>query len=112
MKVSSNSGARIGLAEDVSKVFRVKFKVRESLSCLEVFSDIGQLSYVIRTITFPSQDPKRPEEGFDHLFIESADEASVKDQSVYERMPNQTLKLKAVVGRPVSPLRQMGALTG
>lgn len=71
--MSANSGARIGLAEDVAKVLRIKFK-----------------------------DSSKPEEGFDYLYIEPADEAAVKDQIVAERLPNQTLKLIAVIGKKVS----------
>ncbi|PAV62751.1 hypothetical protein WR25_22977 [Diploscapter pachys] len=70
INVSSNSGARIGLADDVSKVFRAKFK-----------------------------NPEKPDDGFDYLYVDSSEESALKDQIVYERMPNGQLKLKAVVGK-------------
>ncbi|GMT36213.1 hypothetical protein PFISCL1PPCAC_27510 [Pristionchus fissidentatus] len=70
VNVSSNSGARIGLAEDVSKVFRVKFR-----------------------------DQSKPEDGFEHLFLESKDAEPILDQIDAEKLPNQTYKLNAVIGR-------------
>lgn len=70
VNVSSNSGARIGLAEDVAKLFHVKFR-----------------------------DQQRPEEGFEYLYLESEDYERVKDQVVSEKLPNGTHRLIAVVGR-------------
>ncbi|CAI4232601.1 unnamed protein product [Auanema sp. JU1783] len=70
LNVSCNSGARIGLAEDISKTFRVKFK-----------------------------DPANPSEGFDYLYVEDSDEHPLKDQIVHEKMPNGLLRIKSVVGR-------------
>ncbi|CAJ0608732.1 unnamed protein product [Cylicocyclus nassatus] len=70
VNVSCNSGARIGLCEDVSKVFRAKFK-----------------------------DPSHPEEGFDYLYVDGSEEESLKEQIVYEKLPNGLLRLKAVIGK-------------
>ncbi|WKY14248.1 hypothetical protein Q1695_000077 [Nippostrongylus brasiliensis] len=88
VNVSCNSGARIGLCEDVSKTFRAKFK-----------------------------DPNHPEEGFEYLYVDGSEEQQLKDQIVYEKMPNGLLKLKAVVGKPnenigVENLQGSGLIAG
>lgn len=70
VNVSCNSGARIGLADDVSKAFRAKFK-----------------------------DPNNPGEGFEYLYVDGDVDKSIKDQIVYETMPNGQLRLKTVIGR-------------
>lgn len=70
VNVSCNSGARIGLADDIAKNFRVQFK-----------------------------DPENPSEGFEYLYVEGADEEKFKDQIITERMPNGQLKLKTVIGK-------------
>ncbi|ETN77735.1 carboxyl transferase domain protein, partial [Necator americanus] len=70
VNVSCNSGARIGLCDDVSKVFRAKFK-----------------------------HPGHPEEGFEYLYVNGSDEELLKDQIMYEKMPNGLLRLKAVIGK-------------
>ncbi|KJH43390.1 carboxyl transferase domain protein [Dictyocaulus viviparus] len=88
INVSCNSGARIGLCEDVSKIFRAKFK-----------------------------DPNHPEEGFEYLYIDESEEESIKDQIIYEKMPNGSLRLKAVIGKPgeyigVENLQGSGLIAG
>uniref|UniRef100_A0A8L8K586 Acetyl-CoA carboxylase n=1 Tax=Heligmosomoides polygyrus TaxID=6339 RepID=A0A8L8K586_HELPZ len=88
INVSCNSGARIGLCEDISKTFRAKFK-----------------------------DPSHPEEGFEYLYVDASEEQALKDQIVYEKMPNGLLKLKAVVGKPnenigVENLQGSGLIAG
>uniref|UniRef100_A0A1I7WUC5 Acetyl-CoA carboxylase n=1 Tax=Heterorhabditis bacteriophora TaxID=37862 RepID=A0A1I7WUC5_HETBA len=47
------------------------------------------------------QDPDRPDEGFEYLYVDGSDEQLLKDQIVYDKMPNGQLKLKAVVGKEV-----------
>ncbi|GMT07393.1 hypothetical protein PENTCL1PPCAC_29567 [Pristionchus entomophagus] len=75
VNVSANSGARIGLAEDVAKLFRVQFR-----------------------------DQSRPEDGFKYLYLESADYEKVKEQVVVERLPNDTYKIKAIIGKETEKL--------
>ncbi|XGW34324.1 hypothetical protein V3C99_018295 [Haemonchus contortus] len=88
INVSCNSGARIGLCEDVSRVFRAKFK-----------------------------DPSNPEEGFEYLYVDAVEEEALKDQIVYEKMSNGLLRLKAVIGKPnenigVENLQGSGMIAG
>ncbi|CAJ0566604.1 unnamed protein product, partial [Mesorhabditis spiculigera] len=71
VNISANSGARIGIADEVAQHFRAKFK-----------------------------DPEHPEEGFDYLYVNADVDERVKEQLVYEKMPNQLeLRIKAVIGR-------------
>lgn len=69
--MSANSGARIGIADDISRLFRAKFV-----------------------------DPEYPEKGFEYLYVDAEVDERVKEQIVYEKMPNmKELRLKAVIGR-------------
>ncbi|KAJ1348739.1 hypothetical protein KIN20_004112 [Parelaphostrongylus tenuis] len=88
VNVSCNSGARIGLCEDVSKVFRAKFK-----------------------------DPLHPEEGFEYLYVDGSEEENLKEQVLYEKLPNGLLRLKAIIGKPneyigVENLQGSGLIAG
>ncbi|GMR60829.1 hypothetical protein PMAYCL1PPCAC_31024 [Pristionchus mayeri] len=70
VNVSCNSGARIGLAEEVAKLFRVKFR-----------------------------DAQRPEEGFEYLYLEADDYEKVKEQVEAYRLPNNTYRVTTIIGR-------------
>ncbi|VDM54064.1 unnamed protein product [Angiostrongylus costaricensis] len=88
VNVSCNSGARIGLCEDVSKAFRAKFK-----------------------------DPSHPEEGFEYLYVDGGEEQNLKEQILYDRLPNGLLRLKAIIGKPneyigVENLQGSGMIAG
>ncbi|CAD6185016.1 unnamed protein product [Caenorhabditis auriculariae] len=70
VNVSCNSGARIGLADDISNLFRVQLK-----------------------------DDSNPHKGYDYLYVDASDKEKVKDQIVYEELDNGRLRVKAVIGR-------------
>lgn len=76
--VSCNSGARIGLAQDIVSLFHVKFK-----------------------------NPSAPQDGFEHIYLEASDYEKVADQVDAERLPNGTYKLNAIIGRQVSSFISM-----
>ncbi|PIO61681.1 carboxyl transferase domain protein [Teladorsagia circumcincta] len=63
------------------------------------------------------KDPNNPEEGFEYLYVDASEEQALKDQIVYEKMPNGLLRLKAVVGKPdenigVENLQGSGMIAG
>ncbi|CAB3410106.1 unnamed protein product [Caenorhabditis bovis] len=69
VNVSCNSGARIGLAENVSKLVKLQLKNEE-----------------------------KPEQGFEYLYIDAEHKDLVKGQIEYEELANGRLKITAVIG--------------
>uniref|UniRef100_A0A8R1DU02 Acetyl-CoA carboxylase n=1 Tax=Caenorhabditis japonica TaxID=281687 RepID=A0A8R1DU02_CAEJA len=75
VNVSVNSGARIGLSNKISKLFKLQLK-----------------------------NPDKPEQGYDYIYVDGKHQKDIQGQVTYTELANGRLKIDSVIGAPTEKI--------